>query len=208
MPRAPLAGAVAAAIGQTDSFPRTEDRIKLEGNAPVVDKGAVHALQHLEHFLSWFFGSKEFWAAIVGAVVGGLMTGVSALYAQKQAAKDQCNRDLQAERRTTDATLQAIAAEMEAFKLEFDLSKPVDWKQNYFAVFDQNAGVIGQIANGNLRRNIIRTYSKAKGLMDYYNYVRSPQLGESDRQEVSKRLLTLHFTINATLEEIKKYLET
>jgi hypothetical protein len=75
-----------------------------------VDKGMVHLLQHLEHFFPWFLSSKEFWAAIVGAVVGGLMTGLSVFYAQKQSANDQRQRDKETESRAINKTLQAIAA--------------------------------------------------------------------------------------------------
>ena len=53
-----------------------------------MDKGAVHALQHLAHFFSSFFSSKEFWAALVGAVIGGVMAMLSALYTQKQAVSE------------------------------------------------------------------------------------------------------------------------
>src|SRR5262245_35680392 len=31
-------------------------------------------LRHLEHFFSSFLSSKEFWAALIGAVIGGLLT--------------------------------------------------------------------------------------------------------------------------------------
>ena len=79
----------------------------------------MHLLQHLERFFSSLLSSKEFWAASLGAVIGGLLTGWFALLAQKGAAKDQRQRDQDMERRAINGTLQAIATEVELFKVKF-----------------------------------------------------------------------------------------
>jgi hypothetical protein len=123
-----------------------------------------HLLKHLEHFLSSFFSSKEFYAALIGAVIGGFMTGRYALRTQKQAAKDQRQRDQEVEEREVKGTLQAIATELKLFKehaldpLERNLADlsaarelvkktggiPVDpfvknpITQNYFIIFESN----------------------------------------------------------------------
>jgi hypothetical protein len=76
-----------------------------KGTGQLRIKETVHALQPLEHFFSWFLSSKEFWAAIVGAVIGGFMTGWYALHAQKQAANDQRQRDMEIEQRAVKGTL-------------------------------------------------------------------------------------------------------
>jgi len=52
-------------------------------------------------------------AALLGAIIGGASTGWFTLCAQKQAAKDQRQRDVEAERRAITGTLQAIAADPE-----------------------------------------------------------------------------------------------
>jgi hypothetical protein len=74
-------------------------------NGQVGNKEPVHLLQHLQHFFSSLLGSKEFWAAILAALVGGLF----AVYAQQQATKAQRESDLEAEREAADATLRVIA---------------------------------------------------------------------------------------------------
>jgi hypothetical protein len=85
----------------------------------------VHAWQHLQHFFSWLFHSREAWGAIIGiigaligAIIGGRIAGRYALRAQEQAAKAQRQHALEAERRTIDATLRAIAAELQVLKDE------------------------------------------------------------------------------------------
>jgi hypothetical protein len=148
----------------------------------------VHAWQHLGHFLSSLFGSKEFWAAILGAVFGGLMTGWLALLAQKQAAKDQRKRDRETERETIKGTLQAIETEVELFKVKFldafelvfrepdpqtasaPLPKVVSLTQNLSIIFDSNAAVLGRIPDATLRRKIVSTYLKLKAMVDIVNY--------------------------------------
>lgn len=88
-----------------------------------------HAIQHLEHFLRWFFNSKEIIgagigaiiAAAIGAYIGGRMATSAAIKAQQQAAKDQRDRDAEADRRSVHGTLRAIAAELRVLK-----SQPLD----------------------------------------------------------------------------------
>ena len=145
-----------------------------------------HVLEHLEHFFSSFLGSKEYWAALIGAVIGGLLTGRYALRAQKQAAKDQQIRDEKAERRTVEGILLAIATELKVLKEDTlddlnrtlqDRAQRVDSgplmmrrvKQNRAAVFQSNANMIGRISNDDLRRQIVRVYGLIAGMLDYTN---------------------------------------
>jgi hypothetical protein len=163
----------------------------------------VRLWRNLEHFL----GAKEnlpaiigvigaVIAAFIGAVIGGLMTGQSALRAQKQAAKDQRQRDLEIEERTIKGVLQAIAAELRSLKrANFDplqqelirrqnaqeslheqgfvrIPEPVPifrTEQNHFIVFDSNAAALGRINDEKLREDIITVYGNAKGLKDWLN---------------------------------------
>jgi hypothetical protein len=135
--------------------------------------------------------SKEFWAAIVGAVVGGLMTLWAALWAQKQAAKEQRELYVESERRAVNATLKAIEAELEVYETT-GLAALVDTlaqrdeiqRQNLdagplavmpinrhmFAVFESNMSTIGKIGNDDLRREIIDVYGSAGALVDILNF--------------------------------------
>jgi hypothetical protein len=116
-------------------------------------KGTVHVLQHLEHWFSSVLGSKEFLAAIFGAIVGGIFVVVAQLISNRA----QRRRDREAESEAVKSVLRAIKAELKTFnekalvRLEkifearensIDVQKPLaiaPLKQNYFIVFDSNA---------------------------------------------------------------------
>jgi hypothetical protein len=151
------------------------------------------SVQHLERFFSSLLSAKEFWAAVLGAVIGGYMTGRYSLKAQKQAASDQRQRDIETERRTINGTLQAIAAELKVLKtsnfdiLEKTLKDRSDAREksgrrdfppplamthtepNRVTVFESNAGMLGKIEDAELREKIIRVYEFVKGLIDSLN---------------------------------------
>jgi hypothetical protein len=42
--------------------------------------------------------------------------------------------------------------------------------QNYFPVYDSNAGLLGRITNAELRQKIAKAYSESKTLVDWVNY--------------------------------------
>lgn len=155
----------------------------------------MHALHHLEHFFSSLLSANEFWAAVLGALIGGLLTGWFALLAQKQAAKDQRQRDLETGQRATNNILQLISAELTVLKTSnFDpleqrikqqrkareelrknnLNPPPPLamtltEQNYFTVFESNAAALGGIDDKNLHEDIIEVHGHAKGLVDHLN---------------------------------------
>jgi hypothetical protein len=161
----------------------------------VEDKDRVHLLKNLEHFLSSFLGSKEFYAALIGALIGGWIAGKFALRAQKQAAEDQRQRDLEIEQRAVKGTLQAITAELKFFKahgvdsLGAKLKDLTDARElarnreghkpepfvmsrtetNYFIIFESSAVMLGRINDEKLRQEIISVYNFSKDLMDRLN---------------------------------------
>jgi hypothetical protein len=155
----------------------------------------VHLLKNLEHFLSSLLSSKEFYAALIGAVIGGLMAGRYALRAQKQAAKDQRQYALEVERRASENLLQAIRAELTVLKtrnldrLETTLRSRAEnrakllnpsyvqfpplamtrTEQNHFIVYESNAAALGMIDDKILLREIVAVYGVAKDLVDTLN---------------------------------------
>jgi type II secretory pathway pseudopilin PulG len=133
----------------------------------------------METWLGWIF-------SFVAAVIGGLIAAWAALRAQKQAAKDQRQRDLESERRAVNGTLQAIAAELRVLKtrnfevlartLENRANTPVKaplavtyTEPNRVTVFESNAGILGKIEDAELRAKIIFVYELIRGLIDSLN---------------------------------------
>jgi hypothetical protein len=182
-------------LGRVYYLKRKRFAIRLLIFDPLKDKERVHLLKNLEHFLSSFLGSKEFYAALIGAVIGGLLTGRFALRAQKQAAEDQRRSERESEQRAIEGTLKAIAAELKVLKADsFDpldkrlkeqarireefrknnLGTPVPLamtrtEQNRLTVFESNANMLGRVNDDELRKKIVRVYGLIKGLLDHLN---------------------------------------
>jgi hypothetical protein len=142
-----------------------------------------HLLQHLERFFSLLLSSKEFWAAILGALIGGSLTGWFALLAQKQAAKHQRERDRETEAVHFKAFLQSIQEEISAswnvyvFQVGHMLENAAAagnalpyWPcyGDYFVIFKANANNLGMVKNEPLRNALVTTYILAQGHIDTY----------------------------------------
>jgi len=150
--------------------------------------------------------------SLLAAIIGGWIAGKYALRAQKQAAEDQRQRDLEAELRTINSTLQAIGTELTVLKADFldRLQEAYDGRQfgfeirgplsrNYFAVFESNAAMLGKIDDKDLREKIIRVYGSTKSLFDYLNYY-----SQKSDTEKNARLEELEPKIRAQIDEIQK----
>jgi hypothetical protein len=151
--------------------------------------------------------------SLLAAMIGGWIAGRYALRAQKQAAEDQRQRDVETERRAINSSLLAIGTELTVLKADFlDRLQEVydrseDWHErgfqirgplsrNYFAVFQSNAAMLGKIDDKDLREKIIRVYGSAKSLFDYLNYYSR----QSDTAKEAK-LGELEQKIRAQIEE-------
>jgi hypothetical protein len=154
--------------------------------------------------------------SLLAAITGGWIAGKYALRAQKQAAEDQRRRDVEAERRTINSTLQAIATELTVLKADFldRLQQVYDARENrrargfqirgplsrnYFAVFESTAAMLGKIDDNDLREKIIRVYGSAKSLFDHLNYYSR----QSDIEKDAK-LEELEEKIREQIEDIQK----
>jgi formiminotetrahydrofolate cyclodeaminase len=133
--------------------------------------------------------SKEFIAALVGAVIGGLIAGFFTLSAQNKAAKDQRKRDRESAQEALKGTLQAIETEVDMFKRKFldafekvflshpVLPKMVSLRQNVSVVFDSNAAMLGRITDAELRGKIVSTYLTLKAVVDAVNHYEERRAG-------------------------------
>jgi hypothetical protein len=138
---------------------------------------------------------EAFWSAILGAIVGGLMTIGASIFAQRQAAKDQRQRDQEADQRAVENLLQAIRAELTIFRnrnvtslrktlsdraenrkrlsnpsyVQFPPFAITRIEQNHFIVYDSNAAELGMIDDQDLLREVVAVYGVAKSLVDTLN---------------------------------------
>jgi hypothetical protein len=153
--------------------------------------------------------------SLLAAMIGGWIAGKYALRAQKQAAEDQRQRDVEAERRIINSALQAIGTELTVLKADFldRLQQVYDGREdlrergfeirgplsrNYFAVFQSNSAILGKIGDKDLREKIIRVYGSSKSLFDYLNYYsRQSDTGDAKLEEIEQK-------IRAQIEEIQK----
>ena len=141
-------------------------------------------------FVVSLIASKEFLAAIFGALVGGLF----AVLAQSLATKAQRKSEQKAERRALEGTLMAIKAELEVYQSENlnavakefakreekgkqagGVRPPLTFapvEHNLFIVFESNATALGRIEGDELRRKIITTYGQARSLVGWVNFSR------------------------------------
>jgi hypothetical protein len=125
----------------------------------------------------------SFVASLLAARIGGHIAGKYALKAQGQAALDQRERDREIEQQALAGTLRAIRAEL--LVLRADCLQPL-WnrlkaavpgpfptmpvQENFFIVYESNAGLIGKIDNQTLLTTIVSVYGQAKGLNDAMNF--------------------------------------
>jgi hypothetical protein len=128
-------------------------------------------------------GWIAFGAAIVGAIVGGAITGYSTLRGVEKSYQNAVELQKKKEQAIIQGLLQALHDEVETiwerymegvgFHLEalkenqpLILYYPV--VQDYFTVYNSNTFLIGHIADNDLRKDIVFLYTTAKGLVDSY----------------------------------------
>lgn len=129
------------------------------------------------------FEWASFGSAIIGAFVGGLITGYFALRATKKAHNNQLELMNQNEEKLIRGLLQAIHDEVETVLERYQdtmgarLESLEDGKpllgyyplvSDFFTVYNGNSSLIGRISDNDLRKQIIKTYTLAKGMVDSF----------------------------------------
>ena len=156
------------------------------------------------------FDWLSFGSAIIGAIVGGLITGYFALEATKRSYK---NQKLQAEEKESNlikSLLQAIHDEIETVYERYQDTMGATLESigddepllfyyplasDYFSVYNGNTFLIGRIQDNDLRKQIIRTYTLSKGMADGFlmnndlvrKYEYANKIFEETRQEIHNR---------------------
>lgn len=129
------------------------------------------------------FDWSIFGSAITGAVLGGLITGYFALKTTKKAHENQLEQVTQNEKKLIQGLLQAIhdevetvferyqenmGAKLESLKDGEALLLYYPLVSDFFTVYNGNSFLIGRIPDNDLRKQIIKTYTMAKGMVDSY----------------------------------------
>ena len=127
------------------------------------------------------FDWSTFGSAITGALLGGLITGWFALRSTDKAYKNQLKQACENEDKLIKGVLQAIhdevetvferyqetmGAGLESLKEGEPLLMYYPLVSDYFTVYNGNSFLIGRIPDNDLRKQIIKTYTLAKGMID------------------------------------------
>ena len=120
---------------------------------------------------------------VVGALLGGGLTGYFALQASDKSHVHALDLQKQNQKKIVMAFLQALHDEIETlwetyqsavgFQLEalqdgYALLVYYPVTQDYFNVYSTNGFLIGHIEDADLRKLIVQVYSKSRGLIDSY----------------------------------------
>jgi predicted deacylase len=129
------------------------------------------------------FDWSVFGSAITGAVLGGLITGDFALKSTKKAHDNQLKQAARNEEKLVQGLLQAIhdeietvferyqetmGAKLESLKDGEALLLYYPLVSDFFTVYNGNSFLIGRIPDNDLRKQIIKTYTLAKAMVDSF----------------------------------------
>lgn len=121
--------------------------------------------------------------SVVGALVGGGLTGYFTLRAADKSHKNALDLQKQNQKKLIKGFLQAVHDEIETLWETYQAGIGVQLEaspeghgllvyypvtQDYFTVYNSNGFLIGHIEDPDLRKMIVQVYSKARGLIDSY----------------------------------------
>lgn len=113
-------------------------------------------------------------ASLIAAVIGGLLGLLGSLIATKKQIQNKTSENNEIAERFINSILIEIECIHSRYK---EFSKIIRSKndyldclmyinEDYFSVYHNNSGYLGLIKNDELRNNIIKFYTQAKGLID------------------------------------------
>lgn len=156
----------------------------------------------------------SFGAGIGGALVGALTTGYFSLAAVERSYKKQRRNAEEAEHKVIMGLLQAIHDEIESVCERYDetmgatveslddghaLAVYYPLMSDYFSVYNGNAFLIGRVPDNDLRKQIVKTYTRMKGLIDSYRMnnelVRKFEIASEIAQESGQQIHADRVTI-------------
>jgi len=126
---------------------------------------------------------NSFGSSITGAILGGLIAGLFALIAVRRSSESQKEQSTENEAKIIKGLLQAIHDEIEtvfdryqetmgAYLDSLESEKPLlmyyPVVSDFFTVYNGNSFLIGRIPDHDLRKQIIKTYTLSKGMVDSF----------------------------------------
>ena len=168
-------------------------------------------------------------AAIGGAVSGGIITGIFSLKATDKAFDHQRRHTAELEARTIAGFLQAIHDEIETVMDRYQEAMGVQIESlkdgeplsiyyplvsDFFTVYNGNGFLIGRISDNDLRKQIIKTYTLAKGIVDSFRmnndlvgrFEHARKIYEETKQDIHMQQATAHY--NSLIEYAKTLKES
>lgn len=168
-------------------------------------------------------------SAITGAIVGGLITGYFALKSTQNAYKHQKEQATEGEAKLIKGVLHAIHDEIETVNERYQetMGAKIDsltdgealafyypLVSDFFTVYNTNSFIIGRIPSNDLRKQIIKTYTLAKGMIDSFRlnndlvskFEHSNKIFQETQQEVHQQHAAAHY--NSLVEYTKSLKES
>ncbi|WP_417536290.1 hypothetical protein [Methylophaga sp.] len=160
---------------------------------------------------------STFGSAVAGAVVGGFLAGYFSLKATQKSHENQVKHSEENEEKIISGLLQAIHDEIETVFERYQESMGARLESlddghglayyyplvsDFFNVYNGNSFLIGRIPNNDLRKQIVKTYTLAKGMIDSYRmnndlvskWEFSEKLYAESQLEVHKNQAVAHYS--------------
>lgn len=125
----------------------------------------------------------NFFSAIAGAIVGGSIAGFFSLKATQKSHQNELDKAKESEEKLISGFLQAIHDEIETVYDRYQESMGARLESlddgnaltfyyplvsDFFTVYNGNSFLLGRISGNDLRKQIIKTYTVSKGLVDSF----------------------------------------